>query len=382
MLPLNVGCGAGDHAALEVAMPVEVIGMIGTQDESRRTGSMVHVSTASGVSPEFTAAFARAHEQAGFDQVLIGYRSTTADGFQVAGYAAGSTTRLRYLIAHRPGFMQPTLAARAAATLDRFTGGRVALHIITGGSDADQQRDGDYADHDTRYRRSGEYMDVLRRIWTSEEPFDYEGDFYRFTSAFSQVKPLQQPHVPLYFGGASAPAIEVGAQYADVYALWGEPLEGVRERISQIRTVAASHGRKPQFHVSLRPIIAPTEDEAWERARQILERVEAARPPSMVLAEASNEGSRRLLDFAARSDVHDERLWMPLASATGAAGNTTALVGTPEQVADALAAYYDLGVEKILIRGFDPLPDAVEFGRELIPALRDRVAARDAANNQ
>jgi len=73
---------------------------------------------------------------------------------------------------------------------------------------------------------------------------------------------------------------------------------------------------------------------------------------------------------------------MPLASATGAAGNTTALVGTPEQVADALAAYYDLGVEKILIRGFDPLPDAVEFGRELIPALRQRVAARDAANSQ
>jgi alkanesulfonate monooxygenase len=162
----------------------------------------------------------------------------------------------------------------------------------------------------------------------------------------------------------------------------GEPLEGVRERISQIRYAATRHGRSPGFHVSLRPIIVPTEDEAWERARQILERVEAARPASMVLGEATNEGSRRLLDFAARSDVHDERLWMPLAGATGAAGNTTALVGTPEQVADALAAYYDLGVEHILIRGFDPLPDAVEFGHELIPALRERVAARDAAKGQ
>ena len=81
-------------------MPLEIIGMIGTQDESRGEGSAVHVSTASGISPEYTAAFARAHEQAGFDSVLIGYRSTTADGFQVAGYAAGHTNRLRYLIAH------------------------------------------------------------------------------------------------------------------------------------------------------------------------------------------------------------------------------------------------------------------------------------------
>jgi len=151
----------------------------------------------------------------------------------------------------------------------------------------------------------------------------------------------------------------------------------VRERIDEIRQVAAGHGRSMRFHVSLRPIIADTEDDAWERAHQILDRVKQARPPQRVLAGPSNEGSRRLLDFAARSEIFDQRLWMPLAGATGAAGNTTALVGTAEQVADSLLEYYKLGVETVLIRGFDPLPDAVDFGQELIPALRERVAAHD-----
>ena len=359
-------------------MPVELIGMIGTQGESRSADSTVHVSTASGVSPEYIAEFAQVHEASGFDRVLIGYRATTADGFAVASYAAHHTTKLGFLIAHGPGFVQPTVTARLAATLDQLTVGRIALHLITGGSDADQRRDGDFENHDTRYRRTGEYMDVLRRVWTSEEPFDYEGEFYRFAGAYSQVKPLQQPHVPLYFGGASGPAVTVGAQYADVYALWGEPLAGVRERIEAIRRGSAPFGRMPRIHVSFRPILGDTEAAAWERAHAILGQVggrAAARPRS--LAIVGSEGSRRLLDYAASAEVHDERLWMPLAAATGAAGNTTALVGTADQVADSLMHYYELGVRAFLVRGFDPMNDAAEYGRALLPLLRERVEARE-----
>ncbi len=113
-------------------MPVELIGMIGTQGESRSADSTVHVSTASGVSPEYIAEFAQVHEASGFDRVLIGYRATTADGFAVASYAAHHTTKLGFLIAHRPGFVQPTVTARLAATLDQLTGGRIALHLISG----------------------------------------------------------------------------------------------------------------------------------------------------------------------------------------------------------------------------------------------------------
>lgn len=102
------------------------------------------------------------------------------------------------MIAHRPGFVAPTLAARKAATLDHFTGGRIAIHIITCGNDADQQRDGDWLDHDNRYRRTDEYLNIIKQIWTSDIPFDWEGKFYQVKKAFSDVKPLQKPHIPIY----------------------------------------------------------------------------------------------------------------------------------------------------------------------------------------
>ncbi len=359
-------------------MSVEFIGMIGTRPASEMSGPSVSIIGGT-VDPAFVRDFSRVHEDGGFDRVLIGYGSSGPEGFSVASYAAAVTDRLSFLIAHRPGFVAPTLAARKAATLDHFTGGRIALHIITGGSDAEQQRDGDWLDHDARYRRTDEYLDIVRRVWTSDRPFDHEGEFYHIAGATSEVKPLQQPYVPIYFGGASGPAVTVGAKHGDVYALWGEPLAAVRERIAEVREAAAPFGRVPRFSVSFRPILAATEEKAWERARDILSRVQSARGGVTINGPARPQavGSKRLLDFAAQGDFHDNRLWTPIAAATGAAGNTTALVGTPEQVAESLLDYYDAGVTTLLIRGFDPVPDAVEYGRDLIPLVRAEVARRE-----
>src|SRR5262245_36975350 len=139
-------------------MPIEFIGMIGVKPEGA-DGAAVHVIGGE-IALGWIREFSRAHETAGFDKVLVGYTSTSAEGFAVAGYAAAHTERLAYLIAHRPGFVAPTLTARAAATLDHVTNGRIALHIITGGSDAEQTRDGDWLDHDTRYRRTDEDLNV------------------------------------------------------------------------------------------------------------------------------------------------------------------------------------------------------------------------------
>ncbi|MEC8959807.1 MAG: LLM class flavin-dependent oxidoreductase, partial [Chloroflexota bacterium] len=279
--------------------------------------------------------------------------------------------------AHRPGFVAPTLAARQAATLDQLTGGRIALHIISGGSDVEQRRDGDWIDHDARYRRSDEFMDVLRRVWTETSPFDYEGEFYRFEQNLSEVRTHQKPHVPLYFGGASDVAKEVGAKRADVYALWGEPLESIRRQIGDIRQRAARYNRDIRFSVSVRPILGDTEGEAWERARGILDRVKSSVGSTIgpgKPARLQSEGSRRLLEFAAKGDVHDKRLWMPIAATTGAAGSTTCLVGTAEQVADSLLAYHQAGASAFIIRGFDPLQDTIDWGKELIPRVREAAA--------
>jgi alkanesulfonate monooxygenase len=355
-------------------MPIEFIGMIGVKPEGA-DGAAVHVIGGE-IDLAWVRAFSQAHERAGFDKVLVGYTATSAEGFVIAGYAAAHTERLAYLIAHRPGFVAPTLAARKAATFDQVSGGRLALHIITGGSDVDQAKDGDWLDHDTRYRRTDEYLTLLRRVWTEDRPFDHAGEFYRVTGAYSEIKPLQKPHVPLYFGGASEAAHRIGAKHADVYMLWGEPLAAVKQRIADVRGAALPCGREPRFSVSLRPIIAPTEAQAWDKARSILAAVQAKQGDrTLPLPEAV--GARRLVDFAREAEVHDQRLWTPIAAAVGGAGNTTALVGTPEQVAESLVQYYDLGVTTLLIRGFDPLNDAAEYGRELIPLVRAEVARRD-----
>jgi alkanesulfonate monooxygenase len=358
-------------------MPVEFIGMIGTRPASEASGPQMSIIGGS-VDRNFVREFARAHEDGGFDRVLIGYGSAGPDGWQVAAYCAANTDRLGYLLAHRPGFVAPTLAARMAATLDHFCDGRIALHIITGGSDAEQQRDGDFFTHDERYERTDEYLTVMRQTWTSAKPFDHEGRFYHFANAYADVKPLQQPHVPLYFGGSSEAALRVGAKHADVYAMWGERLDDVRAFRAQVLAAAAQHGRTPGISVSVRPILGNTEDEAWEKARGYLATIEQnnqGRPASWTAR--TSEGSQRLLRLAANGELHDKRLWTPIAAATGASGNTTALVGTPDQVAEALVDYWDAGATTLLIRGFDPYNDAIAYGRDLLPLVRQEVAHRE-----
>jgi alkanesulfonate monooxygenase len=350
-------------------MPVRIIGMIGVTPPT--SDATLHVIEG-GLSPTYVAQFARAHEESGFDLVLIGYSSSSAEGFLVALHAAAHTERLGYLIAHRPGFVAPTLMARKVATFDHLTNGRLAVHIITGKSDEEQQGDGDFSPKTERYLRAAEYLELMKLTWASEEPFDFSGEFYRVKGAASDVRPLQKPHPMLFFGGASEGALAMGAKLCDVYAIYAEPLASTRQRIASFRAQAAAFGRIPGFNISLRPIIAAREADAWDQANRILTAMTGKKGWSRQEAAAGpvDNAGKRLMEFAMEQDVHDERLWMPIARATGALGNTSCLVGTPEQVAQAILKYYTLGVDSFLIRGFDPLNDAVEFGRELIPRIK------------
>ena len=369
-----------DTTAQQDRRQVEILGMIGTRDASEsRPGS------GPAIDPVYTRRFARAHEEAGFDRILIGYGSSWPEGTQVAAHVAAHTERLGLLVAHRPGFVAPTLASRVFATLDQFSGGRVAVHTITGGHDTEQRRDGDYLDHDERYDRTDEYLTILRRAWTSSEPFDFEGRHYRFEGYAPGVLPYGDRYLPLFFGGSSEAAYRVGGKHADTFMLWGEPLAETAEQIASVRAAAEAAGRPaPRISVSFRPIIAPTEELAWERAHGILDRIKNGpglsflqeRKPSQERGLPQNEGSRRLLRAAEKGDLHDRALWTPTATAAGAGGNTTALVGSPETVAAAILDYVEIGVDTVLIRGYDPLDDAVDYGRYVIPLVRQELASR------
>jgi alkanesulfonate monooxygenase len=361
-------------------MAVEIIGMIATQEASE-----ILPLQGPPIDADFTARFAQAHEAAGFDRVLIGYGSHWADGWQVANHVARATDRLKLLLAHRPGFVAPSVTARQAVSFDHLAGGgRLALHIITGGDEADQHRDGDFVDHDGRYRRTAEYLEIVRALLSEASALDFEGEFYRVEGARLPVGPATSTGVPIYFGGASAAAIDVGARYADVYMLWGEPLAQAASRISAVRAAALSYSRRVSFSVSVRPILAATEALAWSRAEDIASRALAQRERFAGYRgrrDSTSVGSARLLAAAAEADVHDERLFTRIAQITGAPGNTTALVGTPAQVADALMRYVDLGCDRLLIRGFNPYADCVDYGRELIPLLRTRTATTSFSQN-
>jgi alkanesulfonate monooxygenase len=231
-------------------MPVRIVGMIGVTPPS--SDAALHVIEG-GLSPSYLTQFARAHDDAGFDLALVGYTSSSAEGFLVALHAAAHTKQLGYLVAHRPGFVAPTLMARKIATFDHLTKGRLAVHIITGKTDDEQQGDGDFSPKTERYRRAAEYLELMKLAWSSERPFDFSGEFYRVKDASSDVRPLQQPHPLLFFGGASDGALAMGARLCDVYAIYAEPLASTRERIASFRTQAATFGRTLGFNVSLPP---------------------------------------------------------------------------------------------------------------------------------
>ncbi|MEJ2814555.1 MULTISPECIES: LLM class flavin-dependent oxidoreductase [unclassified Caulobacter] len=357
-------------------MPVEFIGYIGTQHQSE-----IHPAKGPVIDRDYVERVARVHEDGGFDRALVAFGSTSPESQLVVAHAASVTQHLGFMIAHRPGFTAPTVAARQLATLDQFSGGRVAVHIITGGSDDELAKDGDHLTKDQRYARTSEYLDIVRQEWTSEKPFDYKGDYYNVVQAFGGVKPLQKPQIPVYFGGSSEAAIPVAGKHADIFALWGETQAQVAETIARVRHAAAKHGRQVKFSLSLRPVIAETEEAAWAKADAIAAEAKALREKAGLPTSGHappNAGSQRLLDAAKQGTRLDKRLWTGVAAVTGAAGNSTGLVGTPQQVAEALLDYYDLGVSTFLIRGFDPLDDAIAYGRDLIPLVRGLVAQRDA----
>src|ERR1700688_912135 len=322
-------------------MSVEFIGFITNNNSSEtivRSGPILD--------PPYIETVAKAHELAGFDRALLAFHSTIPDALQIGQHVLGVTKKLKVMIAQRPGFTAPTLLAPQLATIDQLSGGRVSLHVITGGNATELRAEGNTLDdNDERYARSSEFLDIVR--------------------------------------ADSDAAIEVAAKHADTFALWGESYAQVRDVTARVRTAAAKYGRPaPRFSLSVRPILADTEEKAWAKADEILARATALQDKTGYRKPADGHataGAKRLLALAEQGTRIDKRLWTEMAKLTGANSNTTALVGTPEQVAEVFGDYFDRGVSHFLIRGFDPLIDAIEYGRELIPLTRKLIAERLAA---
>jgi alkanesulfonate monooxygenase len=354
-------------------MPVEFIG--GLFPRNQLAGPMG--SAFGTIDLEYLRDLARAHEHAGFDSVL----TLTHDPLQTAVYAAAHTERLKFMIAHRPAVTAPTIAARAFASADHYTGGgRLRMHAITG-TGAEPGHGEFLVDKDERYARTSEYLEIVKRSWTSEKPFDFEGKYFRVQGAFAPLKPLAKPYVPISIGGSSDAVYPVAVRHTDLYCLYGEPIADVKEQIAKLRRAADDAGvAAPRVSLSVRLIIAPTEELAWEKAHKIQASLEKNYKP--IPGRVQGTGTKRLLAAAERGERHDRALWMSTATAVGASHDSTALVGTPDTVVAALLDYYDIGVTTFLNRGYEPLYDALDYGRWIIPVVREEVRRREQRTAQ
>lgn len=258
-----------------------------------------------------------------------------------------------------------------AATYQDITNGRLNINIVTGGESAEQRAFGDFNDKDGRYRRTGEFLDVVGKLWDHGEPFDYSGEQVRVEQARLAHAPLPRPEI--YFGGSSPAAGEVAAAHSDVYLTWGESPQQAKEKIDWIRGLAAEKGRKVRFGIRLHTISRDTSAEAWTVAEKMLANIDPAmiRKQQEALKKSESEGQRRMLDLnggsASDLEVHPG-LWAGVGLVRGGAG--TAMVGSHREVADLIKEYVAVGFDEFVLSGYPCLEESFWFGEGVLPLLR------------
>jgi alkanesulfonate monooxygenase len=324
---------------------------------------------------------AQAAERSGFSGTLIPTGAACEDSWLVAAAVAQRTRTLRPLVAFRPGFVLPAVAAHTAASLQKITGGRLLLNVVTGGSAEEQRGFGDFLGHDERYDRCAEFLTIVKQVWRGRWD-DFEGRHYRLAAA-RLPEPLADPPA-IYFGGASPAAEEVAAAHADVYLMWGETPAMVKERIARLRAKAAKHGRTLRFGIRLHVITRETEEEAWREADRLLQGIPpgAAEEARRLFAATESVGQHRMLALhdGRRGAVRDlevsPNLWAGVGLVRGGAG--TALTGSHEQVAARIEEYAALGLDTFIFSGYPNLEEAFRVGEELLPRVPRRLAGTEA----
>jgi len=318
---------------------------------------------------------ARTAELLGFESVLTPTGTWCEDAWVTTAALTQVTTRLKFLVAFRPGFISPTLAAHQAATFQRISGGRLLLNIVTGGDPVEQARFGDHLSHDERYRRTGEFLDALRGVSNAAQDttYDLDGQYYQISGARIDYGDWDPPLI--FFGGASAAAEEVAAQYVDTYLAWGETPTQIAERLTRLRARATERGRTLQFGIRLHVISRDTSAEAWAHAERLLSAISEERIASaqQVLARTESVGQQRMTALHEGRTANLEispNLWAGYGLVRGGAG--TALVGSHTEVADRIAEYHDLGIDHFILSGQPHVEEAYWFAEGAGAVLRSR----------
>lgn len=339
-----------------------------THGDSRYLGT---TKGARAVSHGYLSQIARAADELGYHGVLIPTGRSCEDSWLVAANMAALTTRLKFLVALRPGIVSPTVAARMAATLDRLSAGRLLLNVVTGGDAAELAGDGLHLDHDERYVLTDEFLDIWTRLF-SEASVSFHGKHLQVDDARIIYPPVQRPYPPLYFGGSSEAAHDLAARRLDTYLSWGEPPAQVAEKIADVKRRAAAYGRTLRYGVRLHVIVRETNAEAWKAAEALIQYVDDAtvEAAQRAFSKFDSVGQQRMaaLHQGRRDRLEvSPNLWAGVGLVRGGAG--TALVGDPETVAARLREYAALGADTFVLSGYPHLEEAYRVAELLFPLL-------------
>ncbi|MCJ1877869.1 MULTISPECIES: FMNH2-dependent alkanesulfonate monooxygenase [Pseudomonas] len=329
------------------------------------------------VSLPYLKQIAQAADSLGYYGVLIPTGRSCEDSWVVASALAPLTERLRYLVAIRPGIISPTVSARMAATLDRLSGGRLLINVVTGGDPDENRGDGIHLSHAERYEVTDEFLRIWRRVLQGES-VDFAGKHLQVENAKALYPPIQKPYPPLYFGGSSAEAHDLAAEQVDVYLTWGEPPQAVAQKIADVREKAAKQGRSVKFGIRLHVIVRETAEEAWQAADKLIANIsdETIANAQKSFARFDSEGQRRMAALhGGRRDQLEiyPNLWAGVGLVRGGAG--TALVGDPQQVAERIKEYADLGIDSFIFSGYPHLEEAYRFAELVFPLLPEPYAS-------
>jgi alkanesulfonate monooxygenase len=369
---------------------MKILWFIPTHGDSRYLGTSKGARVAT---LDYFRQVAIAADSLGYEGVLLPTGRSCEDSWIVAAALIEATRNLKFLVALRPGLVQPSQSARMAATFDRMSNGRLLVNLVTGGDAEELEGDGLFLPHSERYELSRDFLTIWREVLAHSHdgtPYSYDGKHLQVKGSKVLYPPVNKPYPPIFFGGSSEEAHELAAEQLDTYLTWGEAPGAVAAKVADIRQRAAKHGRTLEFGIRLHVIVRETEDEAWRAAAELVSHLDEATVAAAQkkFAQMDSVGQRRMAELNKgkfnKANIREglevsPNLWAGVGLVRGGAG--TALVGNPQQVADRIKEYADLGLEYFILSGYPHLEEAHRFAELVFPLLplklRDKLAAQN-----
>jgi alkanesulfonate monooxygenase len=312
-------------------------------------------------------------EKGGFDNILLpsGY-ALGMDTTVFASAIAALTRNIRLLMAVRIGEDWPPQLARRIATLDRILGttatgqSRLTVNIIS------SDMPGETMDGLARYRRTTEAMHILKTLLNGQT-LDHQGEFYQLKLDPPRMATLSGRCPPLYFGGLSPAARDAAAQGCDVYLMWPDRMEAVRDIIADMTARAATYGRTLKFGYRAHVVVRETESEARAAANRLLSKLDAdtgaaIRAKSLDSTTTGVNAQTALRESANDDGYAEDNLWTGIGRARSGCG--AAIVGDPDQVLAKLRAYQAEGIDAFILSGYPHAAECDLFARHVLPHIQ------------